>query len=596
MSTYNGTWIPTPYVIISMGMGRNTVNTLTFTTLTHLNKRKYVSDVNITQTSKTTVEYTVNLKYYPDTFSKGDSNFLETALNLAIRNESTRNIYITFGYQSNSPYTGKGESSHTYKGLITNMTSQVNENYVTYTIKGYGCDILLGYFFNIDKTIVKYIKMDTICQTFIRETLLHNGEITIDSQNYKFDIQFENVELNKSFGELIINRVPTSMKQYNQSQVDKLATYEYNKMRNTAPTPKNMNEAATMYAGMWQQARKNAVSQLNRGIFDINSGASNLYDVNQYRLKLWNKFKESINFDNLTNTYIDSENITNQTSADTSGTTEKNQFSVYETIEIINRLLNMNLSGKKYNLKCTIEPYSNNSNYDGVIKIFDAGTPVTSKKVFYYGIWSQNKGFLSNKNPVVSWDCDYNATAKLFSGKKLSVSSKAGYDNIESTYSDLAKTLNTEVELSLNDLGELQYNLTSSQTKSVGNTDYRVDVNQTTQYAAVLDIIKNLLDYPYSATITVLGIADPPVEIARDTIDVYVYVNGTEHFTSGTYLITGCNHTINNNGFHTTYNLIKIPKNSTTKQINDLIESAINSDTLEKRMTIFNTLEDTSGG
>jgi len=184
----------------------------------------------------------------------------------------------------------------------------------------------------------------------------------------------------------------------------------------------------------------------------------------------------------------------------------------------------------------------------------------------------------------------------LFSGKRLSVSSKAGYDNIESTYSDLAKILNTEVELSLNDLGELQYNLTSSQTKSVGTTDYRVDVNQTTQYATVLDIIKNLLDYPYSATITVLGIADPPVEIARDTIDIYVYVNGTEHFTSGTYLITGCNHTINNNGFHTTYNLIKIPKNSTTKQINDLMESAINSDTLEKRMTIFNTSEDTSGG
>jgi hypothetical protein len=269
---------------------------------------------------------------------------------------------------------------------------------------------------------------------------------------------------------------------------------------------------------------------------------------------------------------------------------------VYEAIEIINRLLNMNLAGKKYNIKCTIEPYSNNSNYDGVIKIFDAGTPLTSKKVFYYGIWSQNKGFLSNKNPVVSWDCDYNATAKLFSGKRLSVSSKAGYDNIESTYKDLAKTLNTEVELSLNDLGELQYNLTSSQTKSVGTTDYRVDVNQTTQYATVLDIIKNLLDYPYSATITVLGIADPPVEIARDTIDVYVYVNGTEHFTSGTYLITGCNHTINNSGFHTTYNLIKIPKNSTTKQINDLMESAINSDTLEKRMTIFNTSEDTSGG
>jgi len=584
MSTYNGTWIPTPYVIISMGMGKNAVNTLTFTTLTHLNKRKYVSDVNITQTSKTTVEYTVNLKYYPDTFSKGDPNFLETALNLAIRNESTRNIYITFGYQSNSPYTGKGESSHTYKGLITNMTSQVNENYITYTIKGYGCDILLGYFFNIDKTIVKYIKMDTICSNFIKETLLHNGEITIDSQNYKFDIQFENVDLNKSFGSLILNEG------YWNNLADKLKDEQQGK---ASVSPEQIVGVAELNR-LGNMTRYQPTLDVNQVIQDNKTYIIN--NVEKIKEKQWNKFKESINFDNLTNTYIDSENITNQTSADTSGITEKNQFSVYETVEIINRLLNMNLAGKKYNIKCTIEPYSNNSNYDGVIKIFDAGTPLTSKKVFYYGIWSQNKGFLSNKNPVVSWDCDYNATAKLFSGKRLSVSSKAGYDNIESTYSDLAKILNTEVELSLNDLGELQYNLTSSQTKSVGTTDYRVDVNQTTQYATVLDIIKNLLDYPYSATITVLGIADPPVEIARDTIDIYVYVNGTEHFTSGTYLITGCNHTINNNGFHTTYNLIKIPKNSTTKQINDLMESAINSDTLEKRMTIFNTSEDTSGG
>jgi hypothetical protein len=584
MSTYNGTWIPTPYVIISMGMGKNAINTLTFTTLTHLNKRKYVSDVNITQTSKTTVEYTVNLKYYPDTFSKGDPNFLETALNLAIRNESTRNIYITFGYQSNSPYTGKGESSHTYKGLITNMTSQVNENYITYTIKGYGCDVLLGYFFNIDKTIVKYIKMDTICQNFIKETLLHNGEITIDSQNYKFDIQFENVDLNKSFGSLILNEG------YWNNLADKLKDEQQGK---ASVSPEQIVGVAELNR-LGNMTRYQPTLDVNQVIQDNKTYIIN--NVEKIKEKQWNKFKESINFDNLTNTYIDSENITNQTSADTSGITEKNQFSVYEAIEIINRLLNMNLAGKKYNIKCTIEPYSNNSNYDGVIKIFDAGTPLTSKKVFYYGIWSQNKGFLSNKNPVVSWDCDYNATAKLFSGKRLSVSSKAGYDNIESTYKDLAKTLNTEVELSLNDLGELQYNLTSSQTKSVGTTDYRVDVNQTTQYATVLDIIKNLLDYPYSATITVLGIADPPVEIARDTIDVYVYVNGTEHFTSGTYLITGCNHTINNSGFHTTYNLIKIPKNSTTKQINDLMESAINSDTLEKRMTIFNTSEDTSGG
>jgi len=292
MSTYNGTWIPTPYVIISMGMGKNAVNTLTFTTLTHLNKRKYVSDVNITQTSKTTVEYTVNLKYYPDTFSKGDPNFLETALNLAIRNESTRNIYITFGYQSNSPYTGKGESSHTYKGLITNMTSQVNENYITYTIKGYGCDILLGYFFNIDKTIVKYIKMDTICSNFIKETLLHNGEITIDSQNYKFDIQFENVDLNKSFGSLILNEG------YWNNLADKLKDEQQGK---ASVSPEQIVGVAELNR-LGNMTRYQPTLDVNQVIQDNKTYIIN--NVEKIKEKQWNKFKESINFDNLTNTYI----------------------------------------------------------------------------------------------------------------------------------------------------------------------------------------------------------------------------------------------------------------------------------------------------
>ena len=66
------------------------------------------------------------------------------------------------------------------------------------------------------------------------------------------------------------------------------------------------------------------------------------------------------------------------------------------------------------------------------------------------------------------------------------------------------------------------------------------------------------MDYPYEASITVLGNPKPLI-IGKDTIEVYVFVNGTEHFTSGEYLITGYNHSISSNGtFHTTYKLLKV--------------------------------------
>ena len=150
MSTFNGRWIPTPFITISMGIGKAAKEQLIFTTLSRLNKKKYVVDVSITQTSHTTVEYTVNLVYYPNTFEKGSYvNNLETKLNLAMRDENTRHIYMTFGYESNSPYSGSAESSPVYMGWITNMTSSVQSNFIKYTITGYGVDVLQGTFASI---------------------------------------------------------------------------------------------------------------------------------------------------------------------------------------------------------------------------------------------------------------------------------------------------------------------------------------------------------------------------------------------------------------------------------------------------------------
>ena len=575
MSTYNGRWIPTPYVTISMGIGKNAIKSLIFTTLSRLNKKKYIVDVNITQTSKTTVEYVVNLKYYPNTFERASQpNDLEMKLNLALRDESTRDIYISFGYESNSPYTGTAESSPIFKGIITNMTSQVNQNYISYTIKGYGCDVLLSYFVNIDKQIDKYIKQDTICETFIRKQILNDGNFAInDDSSLKYDIQFQNINLDETFFNLLVG----SITDYTIDAFIKIIT-EYitnysSSIANLGNNIANPNE----FANALQQLAE-AQKTLKELQDSAQEGAVQRLSTDG-RNYLWNKVKKAISFENLTNELVDSENITNQVSANKEKLTDKSQFSVYEAIEIINRLLNCNLLGKVYNLKCIIEPYSSNSSkYDGTIKIYDASKIISSKKNFYWGLWN-TKGVLSNKSTVISWSCDYNATAKLFGKDKISTSDD---------YDALCNNINTDVKVNLDADGEINYSLVSSQTKSIDNIDYNSNINQNTQYATMLNIVQNTLDYPYAAKITVLGIVDA-LQIGKDTINVYVFVNGAEHFTSGEYLITGYSHSIGSQGFQTSYDLLKIPSALTPESKNNLLSAVVNNKSLTDLSLEYNT-------
>lgn len=567
MSTYNGRWIPTPYVTISMGIGKNAIKSLIFTTLSRLNKKKYIVDVNITQTSKTTVEYIVNLKYYPNTFERASQpNDLEMKLNLALRDESTRDIYISFGYESNSPYTGTAESSPIFKGIITNMTSQVNQNYISYTIKAYGCDMLLGFFKSIDEQINNSIKEDTVCETFVREQILNKGVFKInDETTLNFDIQFKDVNLNKTFMDLLIN---DAMGNSLVQQAQQITESEENKELSDA--------YARLYAEqMGNKARYNPGLDVEQVKADDKTAAKKI--LTNYKEEMWNRLKANISFEALTNNYVDSSDIVNQVSADRENMVDKTQFSIYEAIEVINRLLNNNLKGTVYKLRCTVEPYSStNSKYDGTIVIYDASKTLSSKKNFYWGLWN-TKGVLTNNCTVVSWSCDYNATAKLFSGEKITT------DN----YEKLCNNLNTDIKVSLSADGEVNYNIVSSQTKSVNGADFTGNIAQDIQYDTMLNIVKNVLDYPYAAKITVLGIVDP-WQIGLQTINVYVFVNGAEHFTSGEYLITGYSHSIGSQGFQTSYDLLKLPKDLTASSRNSVISSVLNNESLSLNALAYN--------
>ena len=100
-------------------------------------------------------------------------------------------------------------------------------------------------------------------------------------------------------------------------------------------------------------------------------------------------------------------------------------------------------------------------------------------------------------------------------------------------------------------------------------------------------VVKDVLDYPYAAKITVLGIVDP-WQIGVQTINVYVFVNGAEHFTSGEYLITGYSHSIGSQGFQTSYDLLKLPKSLTTDSRNSVLSSVLKNESLSLNALAYN--------
>lgn len=532
----NGRWLPTPFVTISMGIGANAKSELIFTTLTHLNPKKYISDVIITQTSNTTVKYTATLIYYPGTFSSGTNRYgvpdvLESKLKLAIESKNTEKIYIQFGYYSNSPYTSEAETSPTYVGLITNIDSQVEQNYIKYQIEAYGVDIALGYFVTTDSGIDKSFDKDTNVKEFLVKILLNEGNIVVDSMNFNFDIVIEDINLDRTFWEILSEGVEDVHSAAYGAMIQRESDSIINSLtgRPTGNIADNTNQ------------------QINQRLQQL---TNNIQDY------FWNKIKKSLSFKNLTSNLIDKSNGTNLSTSNAEDTMDRNQFSAYEAVEILNRLLNYNILGKKYNLRCVIEPwYSNGGSYDGTIRIFNAVPNTLSKREFFWGSWSNSAGYLSNQNNVISWSCDYNSTALLFSNNKFKTTI---YGNI-----------NTDLELSLDEDGNVHYSLTSSQTEGTTNSDYKASIDYNTQYDMILSALNTVLDYPYKAEITVLGITDV-FHIAKDTIKVNVFVNGAKHFTSGIYMITGYSHHISDASFTTTYQLIKIPEKSTLSDIESI--------------------------
>ncbi len=515
------------------------INNFNFGSYTYSNKNVQLFDsISITQLSKSTIKYTIELSYKPNTFSKGEANYFESMLHTLITDteevttadkEHTLKhnyIYVRFGYIKNSPYTGGSQLSPYYAGLITNATSKVGENYISYTIEAYGCDCMWD---NSDKSFlfksIDYFKpLKEVIHDILNDSkILNSYYFESDSlpciaelAGYNIHIKGSNLKRIKKELNSVFDRVLSNYKESGKVSVNSSYTTGYNSSYGAGLAYKNVNPNISIPA-----------NTISANIMTMNDGLQMLVDF-------------------------------------------------------VNACIIRNSSTSKVGIKGKIQlcilPYvtSTATNKKGTIYLCDLlNTTLLDNYVYEYSNKPLKNGLFNNRTngKVIEWNCTYSATAKLYS-KKISLSKDTTTSDIESNMSS-KELLNSLVEddVTTTDIFGAVGNAFRTGTTTV--TGDRSANKSTLRLTKDLTKIQTVFDYPYEAQITVLG--NPvAVDLCRHHIRVNVLVNNDKHHTSGKYIIVGVSHNISDGYFTTTYKLVKYT-NSISKYSADEISNLPNS-------------------
>lgn len=485
-----------------------------FGTYTYGNKdRKLFKSITISQLSNSTVQYDIELCYNPDTFSKGEANYFEVKLQSLMSNRNTvteedksnslhhNYIYLRFGYLKNSPYGGGSMLSPYYAGLITNATSSVSENSVTYKITAFGCDCAWD-MENVTfllKDIDVFAPLKYVFTKFLGD--IHMYPTTYDFEcddlpsiaelaGYNVNEQGQNPKQIRKELQEIFDKVLSGDSEQTQIQTE---------VQPEVLTPGGITKPVTT---------PNFVA---RPINYIRNASDCL--------------KLLVDFVNMC--------ITSKT-----------------------KVNDTTIKGK---LQLCILPYvtSTNTKQKGTIYLCNLlNTTLAENYNFDYSNQPLKNGLFANgsKGKVKSWDCTYTATAKLYKSK-IKLDSDSTLDSISENYTSqefLSELVVDDVNTT-DIFGEVSSAFrTSTSVKSSDRDAKKASLHLTKD----LTKIQTLLDYPYDAQITVLG-NPTAINLCKHHINVTVKVNGDKHHTSGKYIIVGVSHSISNGQFMTTYKLIK---------------------------------------
>ena len=120
--------LPAAYCVVTIG------GNIVLSTFSTHSKNYSITNMNVSQIDLHSIEYTVNIQYNPSTFEAGNANLLEYKIKDFLKTDKT--VTIVFGYESNSPYSY--QVSPIYIGHMIDFSTQVNRNYIDYTLKGVG--------------------------------------------------------------------------------------------------------------------------------------------------------------------------------------------------------------------------------------------------------------------------------------------------------------------------------------------------------------------------------------------------------------------------------------------------------------------------
>lgn len=525
MAYYFSEIIPSTFVDVQIGNGDNYITIVErYNTPDRLNNLKniHITDCSVEYYSRTIIKYTLTIQYHPNTFNVGDANRFERLItNLSATakdaNKLDNSIRIKFGYSAGSPYPRSVSStSDIFTGSIINLSSNLNQNYIEYTLTAIGKHLVTT-------------------QTRLKDsaTLSITDPITTWLKQLWIDNKLESADIQQSGSK--------------DNQLDSDYMLKHFRFESDVELPSLWELSG--WAGVYKTINSNLSSE---AVADMSS----LLSFDTIKKSPENMGQRSMqfsaNFDLMTflealikkvNTLCNSKNIKRCKSAEK---WYKHQFAI-----TADSFLTSN----------------NNQQIYGRLHLVDVSESKNKEKfsyIFNYGNIQKGDTFLDHL--VISWNCNYDATATIHSGKLFdSISFGQQID----TNGNISNTVKNTT---------LTGSSTSTSTNIIDSTQ------ESLENTAAIDKIGA---YPYEATLTVLG-NPSSVSLCRKVIEVRPMINGNKHHTAGSYLIVGVKHNIGSNMlFTTTYQLVRLNNNS-AKQFKeqssseDIAENTINNDVLKK--------------
>ena len=200
--------------------------------------------------------------------------------------------------------------------------------------------------------------------------------------------------------------------------------------------------------------------------------------------------------------------------------------------------------------KLVVDDSLKNGAEEGWVYIKRTGQKIANSmsSLVYEFDWNNRDG------DVLSWNPSYSGSYYIFANR-----ARAGDDVSAATvgtYSSSWKVITDSSTGSVNVTG-FKAPITRTSNGNQVNAYTSISPEVFSQLSVDFDEFAEGANYPYEATLEVLGVADQEIELAETPVKVKPWIRNEMHHSQGTYIVKGVTDTVNSNGFHTTLKLYR---------------------------------------